>query len=54
MSTLEIRASHAPKTWPGFGGFSRFVGALLTVIDVFAEAQRQAHEAQRRFPFTAW
>lgn len=54
MSTAEIRSPHAPKPWPAFGGFARLATTVLTVIDVFAEAQRLAHEAQRRYPFTAW
>lgn len=54
MSTLEIRAPHAPKERSGFGAITRVVSTVLTVIDVFAEAQKQVHEAQRRYPFTAW
>ncbi len=54
MSTLEIRAPHAPKTRPSFGGLARVAAAFMTVIHVFGEAQRQAHEAQKRYPFTAW
>ncbi len=54
MSTLEIRASQPPRSRSSFGGLHRFVSVLAAVIDVFAEAQRQAHEAQKRYPFTAW
>lgn len=54
MSTLEIRAPHAPKAWLQRGAFARVASVLLTVIDVFSEAQKQAHEAQRRYSFTAW
>jgi len=54
MSTLEIRSPHAPKTRPIFGGFSRLVATLAAVLDAFNEAQRQAHEAERRHRFTAW
>ncbi len=54
MSTLEIRSAHAAKIRPTFGGFSRLATTFLIVLDTFAEAQRQAHEAERRYPFTAW
>jgi hypothetical protein len=53
MSTLEIRAAHAPKAWLLRRGFARAASVVLTVIEVFSEAQRQAHEAQRRYPFIA-
>jgi hypothetical protein len=54
MSMLEIRAPHAPKAWLPRGGFARVASIVLTVIDVFNEAQKQAHEAERRYPFTIW
>jgi hypothetical protein len=54
MSTLEIRSPRAAKTRPAFGGFTRLATTFLIVLDAFAEAQRQAHEAERRYPFTAW
>jgi hypothetical protein len=54
MSTLEMRASHLPKTQPLFGGFARVASLLRDVLDVFVEAQRQAHEAERRYPFTSY
>lgn len=53
MSILEIQAPHAPKA-ASSGGFHRFVSLLAAVVDAFNEAQRQAHEAERRYPFTAW
>jgi len=53
MSTLEMRAP-TPKPWPAFGGFARLAATILTVIDVFNEAQKMAHEAERRYPFTTW
>ncbi|MEJ2379236.1 MAG: hypothetical protein P8Y71_28880 [Pseudolabrys sp.] len=52
MSTLEIRAPHAPKS--GFGGVHRLISVLALVVDAFNDALRQAHEAERRYPFTAW
>jgi hypothetical protein len=55
MSALVIRAPHAPKALlPLSDFFTRAAAVVLTVINVFTEAQRQAHEAQRRYPFTAW
>ena len=53
MSTLEMRASYLPKTQSLFGVFARVVSLLRDVLDVFSEAQRQAHEAERRNPFTS-
>jgi hypothetical protein len=54
MSTYEMRVGHAPKTWSLFGGIARLVSLLRDVLDVFSEAQRQAYEAERRYPFTTW
>jgi hypothetical protein len=51
MSALDIGAPLAPKARLPLGGFARVVSAALTAIDVFAEAQRLAAEAQRRYPF---
>lgn len=50
MSTLEIRAPRAAKALLP-AGFARFFSAVLAVVEVFAEAQRLAHQAQRRYPF---
>jgi hypothetical protein len=54
MSTLEMRASQWPKTQSLFGGLARLISLLRDVVEVFGEAQRQAYEAERRYPFTAW
>jgi hypothetical protein len=51
MSTLPLRALHEPQPFAGFG---RIISALATVIDVFAEAQRQAIAAHKRYPFADW
>ena len=53
MSTLEMRASQLPKTQSSFGGVARLVSLLCDVVDLFSEAQRQAHEAELRYPFTS-
>jgi hypothetical protein len=54
MSTLVVQVPHAPKAWLPQSGVTRIAAIVLTVIDVFTEAQRQAHEAQQRCPFTVW
>ena len=54
MSTLEMRASQWPKAQSLFGGLARLFSLLRDVLEVFGEAQRQAYEAERRYPFTAW
>lgn len=53
MSTLEIHAPHISKPRRRFGGFKRFKNFLVVMLDVFAEAQRMAHEAERRHRFTS-
>jgi len=54
MSTLVVRAPHAPKLWLPLRGFARVASVLLMVLDVFTEAQRQAYEAKQRYPFMTW
>lgn len=53
MSTLELRAAHRRKSQSPFSGFARFISILREVLDAFDEARRQAHEAERRYPFTS-
>jgi hypothetical protein len=53
MSTLEMRAQHLPKARSLFGGFARVVSIVRDVLGAFTEAQRQAYEAERRYPFTS-
>jgi hypothetical protein len=53
MSTLPIRAPHVASSW-SFPSPWRVISILATVVDVFAEAQRQAAEAQRRYSFMDW
>jgi len=50
MSTLEMRAPRAVETLRA-AGFARFFAVVVVVVEVFAEAQRLAHQAQRRYPF---
>ena len=54
MSTLAVRAPSAPKFWSPLRGVTRIGSALLMVLDVFGEAQRQAFEAKQRYPFVSW
>jgi len=49
MSTLAIRTPLEHKSPLRF--FASFATTALNVLDVFAEAQRMAREAQRRYPF---
>lgn len=55
MSTLIVRAAHAPKLLVSpLRAFARVASAALTVLEVFGEAQTQAYEAKRRYPFMTW
>lgn len=52
MSTLPI---HAPRLASvHVPGFARVAAYVLTVIDVFAEAQELAAAAHKRYPFADW
>jgi hypothetical protein len=55
MTTLPIRAPQMPQTTAfniqPLAVFARIASFLGAVIDVFAEAQRQAAEARARYPF---
>jgi hypothetical protein len=53
MSTMEIRSRPIGKPRSLFAGFARFASFIGEVLDVFAEAQRQACEAERRYHFTS-
>jgi hypothetical protein len=53
MSTLSIAATHRPQTWPS-SFFSRALTALSTVLDVYVEAQKQARDAQKRYPYASF
>ena len=54
MSTLVVRAQHAPKLWSPLRGLARIASVLLMVLDVFDEAQQQAYQAKQRYPFMSW
>jgi hypothetical protein len=50
MTTLPIRAPIVPP----LAGLARVISYLDIAIEVFAEAQQQAEQAHKRFPFAAW
>jgi hypothetical protein len=50
MTTLPIRA----PIMPPLAGLARVISYLNIAIEVFAEAQQQAVEAHKRYPFAAW
>lgn len=53
MTALTLRASQALLASP-VAVFGRLVSAIVLFMDVFAEAQKQATEAHRKFPFGDW
>lgn len=55
MSTLSLRAPSVPKIFalPSLA-IARAIAVALAVLDVYAEAQQQVAEAERRYPFLAW
>lgn len=54
MTTLPLRAFDLPNAQFVRPVFTRFAAALASAIDVFAEAQREASAAQKRYPFASW
>ena len=50
MTTLPIRAPIVPP----LAGLARVILYFNIAIEVFAEAQQQAAEAHKRYPFAAW
>jgi hypothetical protein len=53
MTALTLRASQALIASPA-AVFGRLFSAIATFMDVYAEAQKQATEAHRKFPFGDW
>lgn len=49
MSTLSIRAPHVPYGWL-LAGFAHIVSFVEAVLDVLADADRQASAARARYP----
>lgn len=52
MTTLPLRAQHGPN-W-STTGFSRALAALLSAVELFNEAQREAATAHKKYPFADW
>lgn len=52
MSTLPLQAPHA-QIWP-VASFGRVLAVVVTLLDVFTEAQQQARAAHKNYPFADW
>jgi hypothetical protein len=52
MTTLAVRAPREAQLSLLKRAFVRFGAAVMTALDIFAEAQQMAIEAKRRYPFT--
>ncbi|HEY6025175.1 MAG TPA: hypothetical protein VIV34_13470 [Pseudolabrys sp.] len=50
MTTLPIRAPMVPS----FTAFTRVISFVAMLIEVFAEAQRAAGDAHKKYPFAEW
>jgi len=48
MATLSIRAPHVPYGW-SLPGFARIISFVEAVLDVLADADRQASAARARY-----
>jgi hypothetical protein len=53
MTALSLRPPHAFFASPRVL-FGRLLSGAVLVLDVFAEAQQQAIDAHRKFPFGDW
>ena len=55
MTILPVQAPSTPRVleWPR-AVLSHMAAAVSELLDVFAEAERQAREAEKRYPFTVW
>ncbi len=51
MTTFPLRAPAAPRPLLDWG---RFLSAIVTVLDVFVEAEEQAKIARARYPHAGW
>lgn len=50
MTTLPIRA----PTVPSLSGITRVISFVTMLVDVFADAQRDASAAHKKYPFAEW
>ena len=53
MTALTLRASQALFASP-LSAFGRVFSTIAFYLDVFAEAQKQANQAHRQYPFGDW
>ena len=50
MTSLSIRA----PVLPSLSGFTRVISFVTMLVDVFADAQRAAADAHKKYPFAEW
>jgi hypothetical protein len=50
MTTLPIRAPMVLS----LNGFARVISFITILVDVFADAQRDASAAHKKYPFAEW
>jgi hypothetical protein len=50
MTTLPIRAPMLPS----LSGFARVISFVTVLVDIFADAQRAAADAHKKYPFAEW
>ena len=50
MTTLPIRAPMVPS----LTGLTRVISFVTMLVDVFADAQRAAAVAHKKYPFAEW
>lgn len=50
MTTLPIRAPIVPS----LSGITRVISFVTMLVDVFADAQRAAADAHKKYPFAEW
>jgi hypothetical protein len=50
MTTLPIRA----PILPSLSGCTRVISFVTMLVDVFADAQRAAAAAHKKYPFAEW
>lgn len=50
MSTLSIHTASLPHV-SARHGVAKFVAFFTTLVEVFADAQEMARDAQKRYPF---
>ena len=50
MATLPIRAPMLPS----LAGFARVISFITILVDLFADVQRDASAAHKKYPFAEW